>query len=102
MWAACVTGDEIDINEALTLYLQRYPSRNDAEFALRFGPTVADVAKARVRVILDEAIRINPDWNSLSLKEAGDYVGAVMQERHPELSGESLECIGNYFTYLVR
>ena len=67
-----MTGDEIDINETLTLYLKRYPSRNDAEFVSHFGPTVVDAAKARVRAILDEAIRINPDWNLLSLKESGD------------------------------
>lgn len=97
-----MTGDEIDINEALTLCLKHYPGRNDAEFVSYFGPTVADKAKARVRVMLDEAIRINPDWNSLSLKEVGDYVQSVMQDRHPELSADSLECIGNYFTYLVR
>ncbi|MCA4727113.1 hypothetical protein [Mycolicibacterium fortuitum] len=97
-----MTGDEFDINAAITLSLKHYPGRNDAEFASHFGPALADAAKARVRAILDEAIRINPDWNLLSLKEASDYVGSVMQERHPELSQESLKCIGNYFTYLVR
>ncbi|WP_301123839.1 hypothetical protein [Mycolicibacterium fortuitum] len=47
-------------------------------------------------------MRIEPDWTTLSLSEAGDYVESVMRDRHPELSAESLECIGNCFTYQMR
>ncbi|MUL81561.1 MULTISPECIES: hypothetical protein [unclassified Mycolicibacterium] len=97
-----MASDEIDINEAITLYLKHYPGRNDAEFASHFGPVAVGVAKDRVRLILDEAMGIKPDWNSMSLNDAGDYVEAVMHDRHPEISGKSLECIGNYFTYLMR
>lgn len=97
-----MAGDEIDINEAITLYLKHYPGKNEAEFASHFGPTATGVAKDRVRVILEETMNIKPDWNSMSLNDAGDYVESVMRDRHPELSGKSLECIGNYFTYLMR
>ncbi|MEW2481741.1 hypothetical protein AB0876_19320 [Mycobacterium sp. NPDC049093] len=97
-----MVGDEIDINEAIALYLKHYPGRNDAEFALYFGSAAAGVAKGSVRALLDEAMSIQPDWNSMDLNEAGDYVESVMQDHHPELSRKSLDCIGNYFTYLMR
>lgn len=95
-------GDDIDINEAIRLYLEHFPGGNDADFASYFGPAAAGVARRLVRALLDEALSINPDWNSMDLNEAGDYVESVMQDRHPELSRKSLDCIGNYFTYLMR
>ncbi len=45
---------------------------------------------------------LQPDWNTMSRNDAGDFVESVMHERHPELSTKSLERIGNYFTYLMR
>lgn len=97
-----MAGDEIDVNEAISLYLKHFPGGNDAEFASYFGPAAVGFAKGLVRVILDEVMSIKPDWNSMNLNEAGDHVESVMQDRHPELSRKSLDCIGNYFTYLMR
>jgi len=56
----------------------------------------------KVRRILKEAMQVEPDWNRLSLNEAGDYVESEMHKRHPELSPKALEAIGNYYTYLMR
>ncbi|WP_396908230.1 hypothetical protein [Mycolicibacterium sp.] len=81
--------------------LKHYPGRNDAECASHFGPSAA-AAQDRVRELINEAMRIEPDWTTLSLSEAGDYVESVMRDRHPELSAESLECIGNCSTYQMR
>ncbi|AKC37574.1 Uncharacterised protein [Mycolicibacterium phlei] len=93
---------DIDASDAIVVYLRRYPGKNDEEFQARFGTDRATAALERVRVVLDEAIKIEPDWNRMSLNDAGDYVEAVMHERHPELSPKALEAIGNYFTYLAR
>ncbi len=72
-----------------------------ALYASRYG-TDAQVVRDNVRLILGEAIKIEPDWNRLTLNEAGDYVESVMHDRHPELSAEALTSIGNYYTYLMR
>lgn len=96
-----MSGEVININDAIAIYLKHYPGTNDAEFDCHFGPNTA-AARSRVRQFLDEAMKLKPDWNSMSLNEAGDFVESVMQERHPNLTAESLECIGNYFTYLTR
>jgi len=72
-----------------------------ALYASRYG-TDAQVVRDNVRLILGEAIKIEPDWNRLTLNEAGDYVESVMHDRHPELSAETLTSIGNYYTYLMR
>ncbi len=81
--------------------MKHYPGKKDTEFDSHFDPN-ADTVKSRVRVVLDEAMTLQPDWNTMSLNDAGDFVESVMHERHPELSAKSLECIGNYFTYLIR
>jgi hypothetical protein len=51
---------------------------------------------------LREAMQIEPDWNRLSLNEAGDYVESVIHDRHPDLAPKALEAIGNYYTFLMR
>jgi ABC-type uncharacterized transport system permease subunit len=93
---------EIDISEAITLYLKHYPGKNEAEFDSHYGTQKALEAKEAVHSILQEAIKLEPDWSRLSLNEAGDYVESIMHNRHPELSRRALECIGNYYTYLMR
>lgn len=97
-----MAGDDIDINEAVSLYLKHFPGGDDADFASYFGPALAGVARGLVRALFDEAMSIKPDWNSMDLNEAGDRVESVMQDRHPVLSRKSLDFIGNYFTYLMR
>jgi hypothetical protein len=97
-----MANDDIDISEAIALYLKNYPGKNEVEFDSHFGPGSAVAAKEAVRTILEEAMKLDPDWNNLSLNEAGDYVESVMHDRHPELSRRALECIGNYYTYLMR
>lgn len=87
-----MSGDEIDINEAITLYLKHYPGKNTHAFASYFGPALTLAAEDRVRSILDEAMSIKHDWSSMSLNEAGDYVESVMRDRHPELAFNPL-CI---------
>ena len=66
-----------------------------------YGPASA-YAHEQVRLILKEAMQVEPDWNRLSLNEAGDYVESEMHKRYPELSPKALEAIGNYYTYLIR
>jgi triphosphoribosyl-dephospho-CoA synthetase len=95
-------AENINISEALVLYLRHYPGKNDDEFISHYGPEVAAAAKEAVRALLEEAMKLQPDWNRLSLNEAGDYVESAMRDRHPELSTKALECIGNYYTYLMR
>lgn len=97
-----MSSTDVDASDAIVVYLRRYPGKNDDEFQAHFGAEATPTALEQVRLILDEAIKIQPDWNRMSLNDAGDYVEAVMHERHPELSRQALEAIGNYFTYLVR
>jgi hypothetical protein len=91
----------MDVSEAIVLYLRRYPSSNKVEFESHFGSEAATV-KDGVHAILNEAIKVEPDWNRMSLNEAGDYVVAVMHERHPKLTPHALRAIGNYYTYQMR
>lgn len=89
------------LSDAVALYLKRYPGKSDDEFTAEYGPASESVL-AQVKAILQEAIQIEPDWNRLSLNEAGDYVESVMHERHPDLSAKALDAIGNYYTFLMR
>lgn len=92
---------EIDASKAITIFLRHYPGKNDAAFDDFYGP-LAPHAREVVRTILEEAMRVRPDCTKMSLNDAGDYVEAEMHSRHPNLSAEALECIGNYYTYLMR
>jgi len=100
--APVAANSGIDASQALTLFLKHYPGSNDAEFDEFFGPDHAPAARALVRRLLDEAMSIRPDWSRMTLNDAGDYVEAEMHARHPDLSPKALECIGNYYTYLMR
>ncbi|MBE1552236.1 MinD-like ATPase involved in chromosome partitioning or flagellar assembly [Mycobacterium sp. OAS707] len=92
----------IDASEAVTLYLKHSPGKNDAEFDAHYGPDRAETARTMVRSLLHEAMRVEPDWNRMTLGQAGDYVKAVMHQRHPELSDQALTAIGNSYTYSMR
>ncbi|OBF53304.1 hypothetical protein A5787_06105 [Mycobacterium sp. 852002-50816_SCH5313054-b] len=94
-------SDDVDLNEAIVSCLRRYPASNRGEFEARFGSAAAAVME-QVRAILNEAMTVEPDWNRMQLNEAGDYVEAVMHDRHPNLTPEALEAIGNYYTFQMR
>lgn len=92
----------IDLSEAITLYLTHYPGKNDAEFDTQYGNELAPATRENVHAILQEAMKVEPDWSRLTLNEAGDFVESVIHDRHPDLSKEALAAIGNYYTYLMR
>lgn len=97
-----MTGaEEFDVSEAISLHLKRYPGNNDQEFDQYYGRSSND-ARINVRMFLSEAMKVEPDWNRMSLSRAGDYVETVMRKRHPELSQKALEAIANYYTFLMR
>jgi hypothetical protein len=96
-----MANGDVDVNRAIVLYLRRYPGTNRIEFESHFGSR-ATIAMEQVRAILDEAMKVEPDWNRMTLNEAGDYVEAVMHERHPSLTPQALEAIGNYYTFQMR
>jgi hypothetical protein len=56
----------INFSQAIILYLKNYPDRNDDEFEEYYGPE-ASVAKAKVRDILNKAMKVDVDWNGLTL-----------------------------------
>lgn len=93
---------EINMSEAVTLYLKHYPGRNDDQFDAFYGAENARAARELVRALLDETMSLRPDWSQMTLDDAGRYVECEMHARHPDLSSRALEAIGNYFTYLVR
>jgi hypothetical protein len=97
-----MADNSFDISEALALYLKHYPGKNDDEFDSHYGADVAPAARTAVRQMLDESMSLRPDWTQMSLNDAGDYVEAEMHSRHPYLTTKALECIGNYYTYLMR
>lgn len=90
-----LTNEDIDVNEAIILCLRRYPARNRAEFESYFG-SKATVANDEMHAILNEAMRVEPDWNRMTLNGAGHYVEAVMHERYPTLTQQSLKAIANF------
>ncbi|WP_204808052.1 hypothetical protein [Mycobacterium riyadhense] len=94
-------NSNFDLSHAVALYLKRYPGKNADEFNSYYGSASGNVQE-QVHLILNEAMQVEPDWNRLSLNEAGDFVEAVMHERHPELTPNALAAIGNYYTYLMR
>ncbi|POX88612.1 hypothetical protein C3477_10255 [Mycobacterium kansasii] len=96
------TRSDIDISQAIELYLKHYPGKNDEEFDLFFGPTVAPITRSKVREILDEAMKVEVDWTDQTLVEGGELVKSVMRNQHPELSLEAIASIGHYYTYLMR
>lgn len=96
-----VTHNDIDVSEALTLYLKHYPGKNDTEFDAFYGAETAPTARELVRALLDEAMSLHPDCSHMTLSDAGDFVETQMYTRHSELSTKALECVGNYYTYLM-
>jgi hypothetical protein len=94
--------ENIDISQAIILYLGRYPMKNDEAFTSFYGPALAPAARAKVRSILDEAIKVDVDWTDRSLLEGSIFVRSVVAHRHPELSEQALKSIGNYYSYLMR
>jgi len=54
-------AENIDISQAIILYLGRYPGKNDEAFNSFIGPALSPDARAEVRSILDEAIKIDVD-----------------------------------------
>jgi hypothetical protein len=95
-------AENIDISQAINLYLKHYPGKNDEAFDSFFGPALAHVARAKVRSILDEAMKVDVDWTGRTLIEGGQFVKSVMADAHPELSQQALASIGHYYTYLMR
>ncbi|BBY28666.1 hypothetical protein [Mycolicibacterium sediminis] len=96
-----MTPDDVDVSEAVVLYLEHYPGRNDTVFDAHFAENAA-AARHVVRRMLEEVMALHPDWSEMSLQDAGDHVEAEMHARHPELSPPALTCLGNYFTFLMR
>jgi hypothetical protein len=94
-----MTDPQLDVSEAVEVYLKHYPGKNEDEFRARFG---TDAAREAVRALLDEASSIRIVWADKSLIDIGEEVEMVMQQRHPELSAAALEKLSNYVTYLVR
>lgn len=95
-------GNSMDISQAIILYLKNYPGKNDDEFDAFYGPELASVARANVRLLLDQAMRVEVDWTGLTLIEGGNVVKSVMRAEHSELSEEALASIGHYYTYMMR
>lgn len=93
---------QMDVSQAVVLYLKHYPGSNDAEFNAFYGPASDTAAREQVRGLLDEVMGLRADWSRLTLDGAGDFVETQMQSRHPELSRTALESLGNFFTYLMR
>jgi hypothetical protein len=94
-------NDDFNLSDAVVLYLKRYPGKNDDEFHAHYE-TASEEALREVKSVLREAMQVEPDWNRLSLNEAGDYVESAIHDRHPELTPKALEAIGNYYTFLMR
>lgn len=94
-----MTDQTVDLSEAIVLFLNHYPGKNEAEFLARVeSKATRDVVNA----ILEETQRIKIEWGEKTLIDIGREVREVMHERHPELSEAALKKLGNFFTYLVK
>lgn len=89
----------VTVSEAITLFLKKFPGRNDDEF---LAAVESDETRAAVEGILQEASKIQIEWGEKTLVEIGREVREVMHERHPYLSDAALKKLGYYFTYLVK
>jgi len=98
-WADVIALHPVDLSEAIDVYLTGYPRSNEDEFRACF-PDAA--VRDSVQEILDETMRVEPDWEGTSLSEISQEVRKVMSERHPELPEAALRRLGNYFSYLVK
>jgi hypothetical protein len=76
------TGPDADLSAAVCIYLARYPGPNQKQFNEVFADR-AEPMRRQVRSILTETIKIDLDWDGLSLRDGGYAVKAVMAERHP-------------------
>ncbi len=90
-----------DINEAIVIFLRRYPGKNTEEFDSVFGES-ASWMLGKVRETLDEAMRTEVNWDGLSLIEGGEAMKSIMAAQHPELSEAALVALARYYTFLMR
>jgi hypothetical protein len=95
----CSEAVEVDLSEAIVLFLKHYPGKNEAEFRSKVAN---EATRDAVRSILDETMTIQVYWDDKTLPDIGDEVRDVMRQRHPELSGAAVDKLANYFTYLVK
>jgi len=67
-----------------------------------FDSKQAHELEVEVRALLDELNKLQPDWSSLSLAEAGTWASNEMHRRHPELNQDALKALKWAFTWWWR
>jgi len=101
-----MTVSKSDVNDAIVYGLSNTrtgaPIIDEDAFTIRYGENRGRDLLSRVGELLDDAMKIDVDWNSCTLVEGGRYVKGLMKERHPYLSDEALGLIGGYFNYRWR
>lgn len=95
--------DYRDLSRAILLYLQwghaSWPQSDKAAVIAVFGEEQGKVLLQWLASLFDEMQAIPVDWNKHTLASAGDFVRAVMQERYPGLSDETLDAMSWAYTF---
>ena len=93
----------VDLSNATVLFLgygrASWPQRDEATLARELGAEKAAALREQIDALCDEMQRIDVDWSTCSLAEAGDDARAAMRLRHPELSDDALDALRWQFTY---
>jgi hypothetical protein len=92
-----------DLSRAIALYLgwgvASVPSADIGRLRDEFGADRADSLGQRVEAVVREVDALPTDWSSESLEAAGERVGGIIRDRHPELTDEAVKALVWHFTW---
>ena len=92
-----------DISRAISSYLgfgsSPFPRQDRSRIVEEFGAEKASELERGVIAILNEANKIDVDWEGSSLSSAGSFIRFAMKNRYSALSDEALDAIVWQFTY---
>ena len=98
-----MTPSKIDTvaSEAVVDYLGRPPRPRDPNALLvQFGPTLGAELIAATERLTEELWSLSPAWNAgLSLLAEMHWREDQMRQRHPELSDDAIQALGNDWSF---
>jgi hypothetical protein len=77
----------------------RWPARDDARLAERFGGDVAPLLISRIRPLEDDFYSSNADVTSPAPGQMGETAASEFRARHPELSEDAVQAFAWCYTW---
>ena len=85
------------INEAVPLYLgyelDPFPKEDASRLVSKFGVERGNELESQVKMLLNELIKLKPDWNAHTLVTASRWAVAELRQVHPELDNRSIAAL---------